>query len=436
LNKISNQDDSPNIPISLTLDINGIEKSFISFIHIKEEYVLLEFEESKLEVDASKTFIKLYQHIKYITTVFKSTNSVEEISQITAEEVKKMSGFDKVMVYKFDPKWNGQVIAEAKVEDLESFLGLHFPASDVPKQARDLYFTNPYRLIPSREYEPVRLIPVINPLNHRFTDLSNCQLRSIATVHLEYMANMGIMASMSLPIIIKDKLWGLISCHHITPKHLTYEMRSALELLSGVVSVQIGSKELEKSVLLQAELKEKHAKLLEQLYNSDTIADALLNDKTSIQQLLQVSGVLILLDGATWSSGKVPSASEIKELLAWFRRHKLDKVFATDNLPSQFLQSERFKDIASGLIVIPINIDQGEYIIGFREEVSHTIEWGGNPEQAIQMEANGKSYHPRNSFARYQEEVKFTSHSWKTEELEAAQAIQSAVLEKVIRERH
>ncbi|MDX5438676.1 MAG: GAF domain-containing protein, partial [Pontibacter sp.] len=221
LSKTRSGNTQDKIPYNLTFKVGRGDLSLTALVHPGKEYVLMELEENQPVTEAS--FIELYQHIKYVTTLLKQAVSVQDTAQIAADEMKKLTGFDRVLVYQFDPQWNGIVVAQAKEPDMDDFMDLRFPASDVPKQARDLYFRNPYRLIPTREYRPVRLIPIINPLTQRFTDLSDCNLRSVAGVHLEYLANLNIMASMSLPIIIDNKLWGLISCHNKTARNPSYE---------------------------------------------------------------------------------------------------------------------------------------------------------------------------------------------------------------------
>ncbi|MFD3000635.1 GAF domain-containing protein [Pontibacter toksunensis] len=433
--KIASQNSQAKIPLTLTFTVQDTQRTFTALVHPREEYVLIELEESA-PTSGEESFLGLYQQIKYITSLLKQVQSTAEAAQLSADEMKKLTGFDRVLVYQFDPQWNGIVIGQAREADMTDYLGLRFPASDVPKQARDLYFSNPYRLIPTRDYVPVRLIPVINPLTQRFTDLSDSNLRSVASVHLEYLVNLNIKASMSLPLIIDNKLWGLISCHHKSPIKPSYELRSALELLSGIVSVQIASKEREKAILLHAQLRGVHARLLEQLYTSPTFTDGLLYGNTNLQELLNLSGAAVVFEGSIRTSGSTPTNQEIKELVAWLRRNKKDKLFTTDTLPKDYGQSKNYKDLASGLIALPINAEQGEYILGFRPEVLQTVNWGGNPNNAIQMEPDGKTYHPRNSFATYQETVKHTSLPWLAEETEAAEALRSAVLEKIIKERH
>ncbi|MFD2247439.1 GAF domain-containing protein [Pontibacter ruber] len=433
LAKINSQNNQEKIPFTLNFSVSGKETAFTALVHPGPDYVLVEMEESKSTPQES--FITLYQHIKYVTSLLKQSAETREVSQLAAEELKKFTGFDRILVYQFDPHWNGIVIAQAKEDDMDDYMDLRFPASDVPKQARDLYFKNPYRMIPTKDYVPARLIPIVNPLTQRFTDLSDCNLRSVATVHLEYLANLNITASMSLPLIIDNQLWGLISCHHKTAKLPSYEMRSAMELLSGILSAQVAAKEKEKNMMLRVKMRGLHAELLEQLYTTPNFAEGLLEGATTVQSLLSLSGAAVIFEGNTWTSGTTPSRQELKELVSWLRRNKAQKLYATDTLPLEYPHSKEYKDVASGLIALPINAEQGEYILGFRPEVVQTVNWGGNPNNAIQMEPDGKTYHPRNSFATYKETVKYTSLPWQEEEKDAAETLRNAVLEKIIKER-
>ncbi|AKQ45197.1 PAS/PAC sensor protein [Rufibacter radiotolerans] len=433
--KIENQSNRDKIPFHLTLKGSDREVSFIAQLHLKPEYALIELEVN-LQPTAKDSFMALYQEIKHITSLFKQSRSTQEIAQIVTEEIKRLTGFDRVLAYQFDPNWNGIVVGQSKVEDMDDYMDLRFPASDVPKQARDLYFRNPYRLIPARDYQPVRLLPVINPITNRFTDLSDSTLRSVAPVHLEYLTNLKVQASMSVALIIEDKLWGLISCHNKTPKNPGFEVRAAMELLCNVVSVQIAAKEREVAIELRSHLRGIHARLLEQIYTTANFAEALVSGDCVLQELFNLSGAAILFEGGIWTCGQVPSQQELKELIYWLKRSKSEKTFATDTLPGQYVRAKDYKEVASGLLVIPINSEQGEYILGFRPEVLQTISWGGNPDNAIQMEPDGKTYHPRNSFATYQQTVKNTSLPWLAEELEAAEVLRAAVLEKIIKERY
>ena len=432
--KVNRQDSQEKIPLTLTFRVNGQDRAFSAVVLPQQDYILMELEESKDVAPAY--FIGLYQNLKYVTSLLKRAQSCNEIAETAAAELKKFSGFDRVLVYQFDPQWNGIVIAQAREEDMDDYLGLRFPASDVPRQARELYFRNPYRLIPTRSYTPVRMIPVINPLTQQFTDLSESSLRSVANVHLEYLANLNVTASMSLPIIIDNKLWGLLSCHHKTAKNPGYEMRSAMELFAGILSAQLEAKQKEENMALRVKLRSVHVKLIEQLYFAPSFAEGLLNGSTNVKDLLDLDGAAITFEGNIFLSGTTPGKQEVKELTSWLRRNKNDGVFVTDTLPALYPYSKDYRQVASGLIAIPINAEQGEFMLGFRQEVLQTVNWGGNPHDAIQMEADGKTYHPRNSFSIYKETVQNTSLPWLPEELEAAHDLRGAVLEKLIKDRY
>lgn len=419
------------VPFSFVFTANGQALPVTTLVHPKEEYLLMEMEKQDPGVQPH-SFIALYQQVKYLTSLMKQAPDKDQLADLMAREFRTLSGFDRVLVYQFDPGWNGMVIGQDKVADMEDYLHLRFPASDVPRQARELYFRNPFRLIPNRDYAPVGMVPVINPLSQRFTDLSDCSLRSVAKVHLEYMGNMQIQASMSLPIIIGDRLWGLISCHHKSPKNPSYEMRSALELLAGIFSAQLEARERENAMGIQMQLKSFFAQLLDHIYSQQNLAEGLLTG-TMLRDLFGLSGAALLYDGEVWTSGATPGTQEMKELASWLRRQEAGQVFATDSLPRQYARSQDYKDLASGLLAVAINPEQGEYLLGFRPEEVQTIAWGGNPHQAIQLDADGKSYHPRNSFAVYQETVKHTSLPWEAAELEVAATLRSTVLEKIVK---
>jgi two-component system, chemotaxis family, sensor kinase Cph1 len=428
------EQEQETIPFSISFQTGQDVKRFTASILPGSEQILVEMEPE--HGTGGQSFLAFFQQIKYITSRIKQSDTMEAIAQTAADEFRRFMGFDRVLIYRFDPLWNGTVIGQAKAEDMSDLMGLRFPASDVPKQARDLYYRNPYRLIPARAYEPVRLQPIINPITKRFTDLTSCNLRSVASVHLEYMANMGISASMSLPLILDGKLWGLISCHHKTPKYPSYQERTAMELLTSITSVQLGAHEKHFNSELRAKMSGLHTRLLEQLFKEDYFAETLLQGQPSVLDLLSLSGAAVLYEGQVLTAGKTPPQSKIKELASWLRRNSGDKTYVTNSLPQVYPNSKEYKDEASGLLALAINSEQGEYILGFREEVLHTVNWSGNPDQAIRMEPDGKSYHPRNSFALYQQTVQLTALPWRDEELDAAEALRSAVLGKIIREKY
>ncbi|PSR53554.1 PAS sensor protein [Adhaeribacter arboris] len=424
------------IPENVSFTINSVEKNFSAVIHSKENYILLELEPIQPLAPGQLDFVHIYQEIMFILAAFKKADTIEKLGQIAVTEIKKLSGFDRVMIYRFDKNWNGSVLAEALEPDLQPYLNLCFPASDVPRNARDLYFKNPYRFLPNREYTPARLVPVLNPISSNFTDLSDCNLRSVANVHLQYLKNMGVQASMSTPIIKDNLLWGLISCHHKTAKNLSFEMRSAFVLLSSIISAQVVAKENEQSLGQINNLNEVFTKLLAQMYQEPDFRQGLIQGAYTLNHLFTSTGAAIVLDGEIKKVGKTPTNDEIKSIVHWLQRSRINKIYITENL-TQFLEPAiHYKEVASGLIALPIALERGDYILGFREERAQTIDWGGNPNQAITIEPDGKTYHPRNSFAVWQEQVKNMSLPWSEQDVQMAEQLRIAVLERIVRDSH
>jgi two-component system, chemotaxis family, sensor kinase Cph1 len=421
--------------IPVTLVFSGPRpRNFTATVHQGAEYLLMELEEVQ-EAAQQQTFNRVYQEIKYLTAALREAESGQEVSDISVLEIKQLSGFDRVILYRFDQDWNGTVVAEAREAGLEPYLHLRFPASDVPKQTRDLYFRNPYRLIPNRDFTPVKLVPVVNPLTRTFTDLSECTLRGVPRVHLEYLKNMGVAASMSTPIIVRNQLWGLISCHHQTPKYLPYELRSAFELISNVIAAQLAAKESEKALQEKSALDRIGARLVERMYVNDDFTEGLLGASPNLLDVLRVEGAALLYEGECKVIGKTPRTNQVRELVRWLQLCNVDKVWVNERLPAAFAQSQEYEEVASGLIALPISVRKGEYVLGFRPEVIQTVEWGGDPNQAIQFDPDSKTYHPRNSFATWKEKVKHTSLPWSPQETEVAENLRIAILERILKDK-
>ncbi|ACU06105.1 GAF domain-containing protein [Pedobacter heparinus] len=416
------------LPFNLSIKNGQNAEHFHALMHIKADYILIELEKARdLE---RKSFTDVFQEIKKIMAAIEQADTVQAVCELAVHEIRKISGFDGVLMYQFDRDWNGTVIAEEKDERLEPYIGQTFPASDVPKQARQLYLKNPYRLIPNRSYQPVRLYPVINPVTNSFIDLSDCNLRSVVAVHLEYMKNMNIDASMSIRVIRNAELWGLISCHHLTEKYLDYEVCSIFEWLSAVISNGV-SRILDKEDYdFSSSLQQIRSTLTDRIYDADNIVAGLLPEEgLGLPDLFNATGAAMILNGRMVTQGMVPAEEAIDNLMMWVEGKSINKVFATEHLSGLYEEASEFADIASGVLVIPIDNNKGDYILCFRPEVVETIQWGGDPNQAINFEKDGKRYHPRNSFKLWKQTVKQHALPWKQQELEAAEALRSFLFE-------
>jgi light-regulated signal transduction histidine kinase (bacteriophytochrome) len=404
------------------------ERSYTTLVHVKDPYILAEIE---LAPAGEKSFVAAFQDIRHAMAAIESAPSIKAACAVAARELKRLSGFDKVMVYRFDADWNGYVEAEVMEEGMESYDGFTFPASDIPPQARRLYLTNPYRFMPDRDYTPVHLYPVINPATQAFIDLSDCNLRAVAGVHVEYLRNMGVTASMSTRILDGDRLWGLVACHHRTPKSMDYALCSMFEWMSHVISARIASIRYTERQNFSAVLHERYNRLVEGMYGAAELQSSLLDPETGAANLLGAGGAILSYRGRIHQAGQTPPRAFQEDLVLWLHTKELKRVFATDAFSSLYDQAAEQKAVASGILVIPLNWKRDEYIILFRPEVLREINWGGNPDERIRFEANHVTYHPRASFRQWKALVSGTSAPWKEEEIAIADNLRTFIHEYI-----
>lgn len=429
LDELQNELEILSIDGSMSLGVTYLNtnKNSIAKFYKKELYWLVELEMVDY-IQSDVSFIKINQQIGKAIDLLKSSQSIEAMFDIAAKEIKRMSGFDKVMIYQFDPEWNGIVVAEAEEPGMEKYFGLRFPASDIPKQARDMYLKNPYRMIPDVNSNSVKIYPVINPVTNSFTDLSGVNIRNVVNVHIEYLKNMNVLSSISTRIIKDNKLWGLISCHHRTAKYPGVDIRSAFELMGEIISMQLAAKENEQKLEMKIKLNESKNKIVRKAAEQDIVK--IIEDSPELLfGAIKSDGVAVLKDNGITMAGLTPSVNQLNQLKDWLFRRNINEVYATDSLPLDFELGKDFKEVGSGLIVLPISKKRQEYILGFRPEVVQEVEWGGNPNDAIQMESDNKTYHPRNSFSTWKETVKYFSSPWHEEEILIAKSLSKEIID-------
>ena len=243
-------------------------------MHRLEAAIVLELEPKKAK--GKTDFFDFYQQVKGTITRIQQAPTLLDMSQIVVKEVRRITGFDRVMVYRFDPDGAGSVIAEDTNQEA-SYLNLHYPASDIPKQARQLYTLNWLRLIPTTSYQPVTLIPATNPFTNQPLDLSLSVLRSVSPLHLEYLQNMGVDASMSISLMHDQKLWGLIACHHLSPKYVPYNIRTVCEFIGQVMSVELTNKAASEEIDYKMQLKSLQTQFVEALSQAEYLLDGMCN---------------------------------------------------------------------------------------------------------------------------------------------------------------
>ena len=371
-----------------------------------------------------------------------ATADLPAFGRIMVAEVRKLTGFDRVMLYKFDPDGHGEVIAEDKVEAMDSYLGLHFPESDIPQPAREMFLSTRIRAISDVRGESVQLIPALNPLTERPTDLSRSMLRSADPCHTEYLQNMGVGASLTISLIKDGSLWGIITCHHQTAKIVSYELRNACELLGQVIFDRISIVEDIPDYSYRSKLAHLQSMGIERMSQSATgspnFVDALMGQSPNLLDLFDAWGAAICVGGRWTTIGQTPPPAALDDLVQWLGENVRDDIFTTDSFPllaATPFGGERFKDVASGLLAIFLSPDS--YVLCFRPEVIQTVNWGGNPQHAYQEEvaADGNvRLSPRKSFQLWQEQVRLHSRPWQAVEIATAVELRKSIVNIILRQ--
>ncbi|HAX77191.1 MAG TPA: cyanobacterial phytochrome A [Cyanobacteria bacterium UBA11372] len=414
------------------LEVSLNNTIFDVIVHRCEPAIIIDLEPKYWKKDAD--FFSFYQFVKNPIQRLQNASNLTEMCQIIVKEVRKITGFDRVMVYQFDAEGAGRVIAEDKPEYLTPYLGLRYPASDIPKQAKQLYTLNYIRLIPDVNYQPVALIPPHHPVSNQPVNLSFSVLRSVSPLHIEYLKNMGVGASLSISLIKNKRLWGLIACHHQTAKYVNYEMRTVCEFLGQVMSLELANKEENEDLERKINIKSIQAKFVEVIPQEENFVDGLVKKPSDLLDLVLAQGAVVYAGNACTVLGKTPQQDEVAELITWLENKIQDNLFYTDSLPKVYPAAERFKDVASGLLALSISKTQNYYILWFRPEVIQTVNWGGNPHKPVEVEDNGGlRLSPRKSFDLWQETVRLMSLPWKEYEIDAALELRSAIIGIVLR---
>ena len=276
----------------LNLSIKHLNKSiyFDGIVHRLDNIIIIELEQKKAK--GKTDFFDFYQQVRGTITRIQKAPTLLEMCQLVVQEVRTITGFDRVMVYRFDQEGAGRVIAEDTNQETP-YLDLHYPPSDIPKQARQLYTLNWLRLIPNANYQPVGLIPADNPLTNQPLDMSLSVLRSVSPIHLEYLQNMGVTASMSISLIQDQKLWGLIACHHSSPKYLSYNIRTVCEFIGQVMSVELVNKEASEDIEYKTQLKSLQTQFVEALSQAEYFLDGMVQLKSQLLNLVNATGAVI-----------------------------------------------------------------------------------------------------------------------------------------------
>lgn len=403
--------------------------SFQGTIHTVQDSIIIELE--PFTVAKKHYFVDLYAYLNNAIVNITSQNKLEETYQVITKEIRKITGFDRVLIYRFKLDGSGEVVAEAKKENIESYLGLHYPAYDIPTPAREFYASNWLRIIRNVDSQPVEIIPRQHPLKKTELDLSRSTLRSVFPCHIQYLKNMGVKASMSISLLNQKKLWGLIACHHYSPKCISYETRKVGEFLGQFLSAHLFCKQEQQFKSYRLQINGIQNRLRQGLLRSPhMIAEVFLKNKNSLINLTQSQGLAVCLDQTIHLLGKTPSQQQVKTLINDFLNYHQQEIFFTDSLPSVYPSAENFQETGCGILSISLFLTHHTYhLIWFRPEQSYEVQWAGNPDDVSVVNINDiPQLTPRYSFALWKESVKNKSLPWESLEIQAAQELRNVLL--------
>jgi two-component system, chemotaxis family, sensor kinase Cph1 len=419
-------------PLRLELNVLGKLKLFDAIVHRSDKAIVMELEPYSL-IDAENgqqpdrttneqqavNFFYFYKFVKKPIDRIQDTQTLAELSQQIVIAIRSLTEFDRVLMYQFDPDGSGHIIAENKTAEMESFLGLHYPASDIPKQAKELYRLNLLRIIPNAQYVPVPLVPKLNPLSDAPLDMSRAVLRSVSPLHTEYLHNMGVQSSMSISLMCDQQLWGLIVCHHPTPKNLPYETLTICEFVGRVISYELRSKVDAEDLSYKIQLQVAQSRFVNTIASCQSLSDGFAQNPQALIELVTASSVVFCEGSDVSCFGKTPPEAAIADLVKWVDTQIGEgKIYSTNTLGTDYPNFAPYKDVASGLLALRIFQSKSTYLLWFRPEVLQTVNWGG--QKTVEVNAdNSRRITPRKSFALWEQTVQLQSLPWKACEIEA-----------------
>ncbi len=372
-------------------------------------------------------------HLSLIGPVLSQLEPIRDLETLcgkTATLVRQMLGYDRVMVYRFHADDSGEVVAEDRREDLDPFLGLRYPRADIPQQARDLFRRNRVRMIADMSAEPSPIEPPVS-FDGEPLDLSMSVLRAHSEMHVQYMKNMGVEASLAIAIVRQDRLWGMISCHHYEPKVPPYSLRTVAEMFSQMFSMMLDRLLIDRSEKLQSRGRYLHDQLMQRLAGGASLSSGLPMLDDLLQNVIPHDGASVLIDNNYRGRGIAPTQEQFASLLPILGSGPTSTIVASESLKDQIDVAADFANSAPGALIIPISRSPRDYVALWRKPVAQTVTWAGDPSKAKALE--GERLHPRGSFEAWEETVRDRAESWTEDELQIAEGLRITLLEVVLR---
>lgn len=389
---------------------------------------ILEFEPQPVDKEYSSDKF-YYEQLRSFAVGVREAKSVNELYDLIVREIFKLTGIDRVKLYKFDAEWNGEVVAEAKTDYMPSYLGLHFPASDIPEQARRLYTKSYLRLIADISYRPSRIIPDLDPVTNEPLDLSQSALRSVSPIHIQYLDNMQVRASMSISIIQNGRLWGLVACHHNSPFYAPYRNRMIAEVIGHIFSAQLSSlAEMEKT---SSELK--RTLLLEKLSlairQSSSLSSLFISIAPLAIEALKSNGLVLYSNGKTHLFGQTPDAASLSSLFDWLKTEDTRDLIYTDDVQNLLGNKPGMASLDGGILGMRVTLSSNDFAVWFRPNQQKEVRWAGKPEKPPEATGAGYRLTPRSSFEIWKESAKGRSLPWSADDIQTADNVVKIFIE-------
>ncbi|WP_426106621.1 ATP-binding protein [Massilia sp. TSP1-1-2] len=403
-------------------------------VHVIDDVAILECETTSRSTAGS---FDHYAFVKKTVARLQTADSLLHFCALAADEIREMTGMHRVMVYKFHQDGHGEIFAESKRADLAPWLGMHFPAEDFPKPARDMFSKIWFRPIPNSAGTLAEMVPLLHPDTNAPLDMTYCFLRGVSVMYTEYLQNMLVSGSAVMAIRREGQLWGLITCHHYDePKHLPYQVRAACEFLAQVISLQHNAVEDREHLAYRLQMDSVHHQLVTVASREGGLG-ALAGGPISLMNGVQASGAALYHDGQWYCVGTTPETTQLTQLGEWLNNFQFSgnpkRLYATDSLARDYPAAAAFAAVASGLLAVPLSRSGRDLLLWFRPETIQTVNWAGNPHDKVMVPGpNGTRLTPRASFALFVESVRERSLPWTSVECEAVAKLQQQLVELVI----
>jgi chemotaxis family two-component system sensor kinase Cph1 len=372
----------------------------------------------------------LLERVNAAVERFSVVSNIGALSHAVVGAIRDLTGYDRVMVYRFDPDGHGKIIAEARHARLESLLGHQYPASDIPQRARELYIRNRVRVLVDVGYQAAPLEPPLLP-DGQPLDMSLCYLRSMSPLHIQYLKNMGVTATLVASLVREGRLWGLIACHHYSPRNLSYAVRAACELLAEVVATRIAAIENYAHAQVAILVRRLEQRLIEATSTDGDWRLALFRNPRVLLQPLDATGAALFHDGEITTAGEVPSTPELQAVLRWVDTQVSDTLYATNAIGRLDRSLDSLTPTASGVLAMRLSATRPDFLMWFRKEQLQSVTWAGDPSKPV-IGDDPLHLSPRRSFAAWSEIVRGTALPWSSSELVLARAIGTALIDIIV----